>query len=84
MAREITHDATGPLYLDESDIDPEKGDIAVCLCGLSAEYPFCDGSHRATKDERDAVYKYEGDDADGPRRVVEEIVYADDSGATDD
>ena len=85
MAREITHEATGPLYLDEGDIDPEKGDIAVCLCGLSANYPFCDGSHRVTEDEEsDELYKYEGDDADGPRRVIEEIVYADDSAARDD
>lgn len=76
MAREITHEATGPRYLDAGDIDPEKGDIAVCLCGLSADYPFCDGSHRATEDEESGVvYKYEGDDATGPRRVVERIVF---------
>lgn len=77
MAREVTHEATGPLFLDENDVDPEKGDVAVCLCGLSADYPFCDGSHRTTEDEEpDLVYKYEGDDTDGPRRVVERIVYA--------
>ena len=78
MAREITHDATGPLTLDESDLDEEKGDIAVCLCGLSEEYPFCDGSHNATVDEaEDIVYKYEDDDPEGERREIEEIVFAD-------
>jgi CDGSH-type Zn-finger protein len=78
MAREITHDATGPLKLDESDFDEEKGDVAVCLCGLSDEYPFCDGSHNATADEEDGVrYKYEDDDPEGERREVEEIVFAD-------
>lgn len=76
MAREVTHEATGPLKLDESDIDDEKGDVAVCLCGLSEEYPFCDGSHRATEDEGDAVYKYENDDSDGDRREIEEFVFA--------
>jgi CDGSH-type Zn-finger protein len=78
MAREITHDATGPLKLDESDLDEEKGDVAVCLCGLSDEYPFCDGSHNATADEAESVvYKYEDDDPEGERREIEEIVFAD-------
>jgi CDGSH-type Zn-finger protein len=70
--REVTHTAVGPVRLDEDDIDEEKGDIAVCLCGLSDDYPFCDGSHRATRDEDEGVrYKYEGDSADGERREVE-------------
>ena len=77
MSREVTHDATGPLKLDEDDIDEENGDVAVCLCGLSEEYPFCDGSHNATADEESGVrYKYEDDDPDGERREIEEIVFA--------
>lgn len=75
MAREVTHEATGPVRLDESDIDDEYGDVAVCMCGLSDERPFCDGSHRAAEDEEgDRVYKYEDD---GERREIEEIVFAD-------
>ena len=70
--REVTHDAHGPRYLTADDIDEEKGDIAVCMCGLSDDYPFCDGSHRVTEDEEEGVrYKYEGDSADGERHVVE-------------
>ena len=78
MSREITHDATGPKIVDEDDIG-EKGDIAICMCGLSANYPFCDGSHEATADEEDDVrYKYEGDDDENPRHEIAEIVFSND------
>ncbi|MCO8246289.1 MULTISPECIES: CDGSH iron-sulfur domain-containing protein [unclassified Haladaptatus] len=74
MAREVRHDATGPLKVDEDDFDDEKGNIAICMCGLSSDYPFCDGTHRTTRDEEaGTVYRYE----DGERREIEEIVYKD-------
>jgi CDGSH-type Zn-finger protein len=67
MARLVEHEADGPLILGEDDIDDEKGDVAVCLCGLSDDRPFCDGSHRATHDEEDGrLYRYE----DGERHEV--------------
>lgn len=74
--REVTHDADGPYVLGPEDIDEEKGDVAICLCGLSAERPFCDGSHRATEDETTGIrYKYEND-RPGERKVVERFEFA--------
>lgn len=70
MTRLVELDATGPRKLDPSDRDDEKGDVAVCQCGLSDTFPFCDGSHRQTSDEEpETTYVYE----DGDRRVLEGI-----------
>lgn len=79
MAREVTHEATGPRIVDEDDIDEEKGDVAICMCGLSPEYPFCDGTHEVTADEDpDTRYRYEREDGELRRRAISRIVYADD------
>jgi len=79
MSRLIEHDSTGPLKLDESDLDPEEGDVAICLCGLSERYPYCDGSHRAVGDEDEGrCYRYvETDEGDREARRVAAIRFAD-------
>lgn len=65
MARLVKHDRNGPYKL-------EKGGetIWICGCGLSANKPFCDSTHKKTRDEEPgAVYVY---DAQGRVQVPTE------------
>lgn len=77
MAREVRHDARGPEVFDADDLG-EDGQLYICRCGLSSKGALCDGSHNATVDEADdVVYKYEDDDSDGERRVIDSFVFED-------
>jgi len=56
MARIVIHTAKRPHVFNT----PKGDTVAICMCGLSKKYPFCDGSHMKTQDEAEGVlYLYD-------------------------
>jgi len=46
MARLVRFVATGPVK-----IEPTDKPLFICACGLSKNFPHCDGSHKPTRSE---------------------------------
>jgi CDGSH-type Zn-finger protein len=64
MPRLVRHEATGPIR-----IDPQDKPVFICGCGLTSNFPFCDGSHKACKNEQEGkVYIYDPN----TKQVIEE------------
>jgi len=50
------------------EITPQEKSVWICMCGLSKNQPFCDGSHKSIAPEEDGkIYEY---DAGGHRVEV--------------
>ena len=63
MARTVLKTAKQPMLIQ---VGSETK--AICMCGLSPNQPFCNGSHRMTQDEEEGkLYKY----VDGQRVEVD-------------
>ena len=60
MARLIKLEATGP-----AEVPASEKSTWVCMCGLSKNAPYCDGSHKLAKQQEEdgKLYRYEGDTA---------------------
>jgi CDGSH iron-sulfur domain-containing protein 3 len=59
--RKIVKKECSPL-----EIKPQEKSVWICMCGLSANQPFCDGTHKKARDEEEGkTYEY---DASGARR----------------
>lgn len=64
MPRLVRHDLTGPIR-----IDPQDKPVFICGCGLTQNFPFCDGSHKSCRNEKEGVlYVYDAT----RRQIVEE------------
>lgn len=47
-------------------IEGKDGDVYVCRCGLSKDWPYCDSSHsRARKEEPGKTYMYHREEPGG-------------------
>lgn len=55
MARLVKHEEKMPM-----EVKVDKESKWICMCGLSENKPFCNGSHKQIEGEEEGkLYKYE-------------------------
>jgi CDGSH-type Zn-finger protein len=57
MARIVRHVATAPVKIEPSDKP-----VFVCTCGLTKNFPFCDGTHKVARAEEPGTLHVYGED----------------------
>lgn len=57
MARIVRHVATAPIKVEPSDKP-----VFVCACGLTKNFPLCDGSHKFARAEEPGTLHVYGAD----------------------
>lgn len=76
MARLVKKEPKGPYELKNG-----TESTWICMCGLSDEQPFCNGTHKKTADEKEGeVYTY---DKDTNSRTEVEYIYNKDGTRTE-
>jgi CDGSH iron-sulfur domain-containing protein 1 len=63
MTRILRRSETGPTAIRKDDIEGKA--VTICMCGLSAELPYCDDSHKVTRDEEPGTLYLYARDAEG-------------------
>lgn len=57
MSRLVELKDQSPLVIQKDEMDDDV--VAVCRCGLSSDWPYCDGTHAKTQSEDDdEIYAY--------------------------
>lgn len=76
MSRIVQLHNQSPLVINKDEMEDDN--VFVCRCGLSNDWPYCDGSHAEAADEPEGtVVKYHREDGQLVREDAEETANTD-------